>query len=208
MTALPIDSTPVDLAQIDLVLASSSSYRRALLERLTPRVRQLAPDCDESARPGEGAAELAGRLATLKARAIAAKCGPAVVIGSDQTADLNGAILGKPGDLDRATAQLVAASGKSVVFHTAFFLIDSRAGTPRKLTTMDTTLVVFRRLGEPELRRYLARERPFDCAGSFKAEALGIALFDHIESTDPTALIGLPLIAVCRLLRECGIAVI
>jgi len=203
-----MNSTPIDLYDVDLVLASTSAYRRALLSRLTSRVRQLAPGCDEIAEPGEGPAELAGRLAKLKARAVAAHCGPAVVIGSDQTAELDGAVLGKPGNIERAAAQLSAASGKAVVFHTAVCVIDARHGGMRELSAIDMTRAVFRQLGAAEITRYLERERPLDCAGSFKAEALGIALFERIDSSDPTGLIGLPLIAVCRLLRACGIAVI
>lgn len=204
----PVDRGRRDLAEVDLVLASSSRYRRELLARLTPRVRQLAPDCDESAHAGEGAADLASRLARAKARAIAAQCGPAVVIGSDQTAELDGSIVGKPGDFEHASAQLATASGKAVVFHTAVCVIDTRGDRTRELNAQDTTRVVFRQLDQGEITRYLMREKPFDCAGSFMAEALGIALFESIESNDPTALIGLPLIAVCRLLRECGIDVL
>jgi septum formation protein len=130
------------------------------------------------------------------------------VIGSDQAAELDGAILGKPGDIERAHAQLAAASGREMIFYTAVCLIDSRRARPCEFAALDTTRVLFRRLEHDEIARYCERERPLDCAGSFKAESLGIALFDRIESQDPTALIGLPLIALSRLLREAGIDVI
>lgn len=193
---------------VDLVLASTSRYRRDLLARLTARLRTLAPDTDETALVSETAAALAVRLAQAKARAVAAQCPNAVVIGSDQAAELDGAILGKPGSIDGAHAQLAAASGKELTFHTAVCVIDTRRSNPREFAALDTTRVVFRQLERAEIARYVERERPLDCAGSFKAEGLGIALFERIESQDPTALIGLPLIALCRLLREAGIDVV
>ena len=198
----------VDLDKVDLVLASTSRYRRELLARLAPRFRTLAPDANETAEAGESAATLALRLAQAKARAVATQCANAIVIGSDQAATLDGAILGKPGNIERAQAQLAAASGREVIFHTAVCLIDSRLARPREFSAIDTTRVFFRRLEHDEIARYLERESPLDCAGSFKAEGLGITLFDRIESQDPTALIGLPLIALSRLLREAGINVV
>jgi septum formation protein len=120
---------------------------------------------------------------------------------------LQGTILGKPGDMERARAQLAAASGREVIFHTALCVIDTRPADPRELAALDSTRVVFRQFGSEAIARYVERERPLDCAGSFKAEGLGIALFERIESQDPTALIGLPLIALCRLLDEAGIDV-
>jgi len=198
----------VDLDKVDLVLASTSRYRRELLARLAPRFRTLAPDANETAEAGESAATLALRLAQAKARAVATQCANAIVIGSDQAATLDGAILGKPGNIERAQAQLAAASGREVIFHTAVCLIDSRLARPREFSAIDTTRVFFRRLEHDEIARYLERESPLDCAGSFKAEGLGITLFDRIESQDPTALIGLPLIALSRLLREAGVDVI
>ena len=198
----------VHLDKIDLVLASTSRYRRDLLARLTPRFRALAPDTSETARTGETAAALATRLAQAKARAVATQCANAIVIGSDQAATLGGAILGKPGDIERAHAQLAAASGQEVVFHTAVCVVDTRQATLREFSAIDTTRVFFRRLEGDEIARYLERERPLDCAGSFKAEGLGIALFERIDSQDPTALIGLPLVALSRLLREAGIDVV
>jgi septum formation protein len=198
----------ISLDKVDLVLASTSRYRRELLARLTSRFRVLAPDVSETALAGETAATLAVRLAQAKARAVAMQCPDAIVIGSDQTAELDGVILGKPGNVERAHAQLAAASGRSVLFHTAVSVIDSRRTEPCEFAALDTTRVLFRRLEHGEIARYLERERPLDCAGSFKAEGLGIALFERVESQDPSALIGLPLIALGRLLREAGIDVI
>jgi septum formation protein len=195
----------IPLAAVDLVLASSSRYRRELLARIAPGCRQLAPDVDEAPLPGETPAALAGRLAEAKARAIAARCPGAVVIGSDQVADLAGTILGKPGSVENAQAQLTACSGHPVVFHTAICLMDARNDPARIHVETDTTRVLFRALDASVIARYIASEAPLDCAGSFKAEGLGIALFERIESVDPTALIGLPLIALCRLLRAAGV---
>jgi 7-methyl-GTP pyrophosphatase len=193
--------------EVDLVLASTSRYRRELLTRLTPRFHCVAPNTDETALVAETAAALATRLAQAKARAVAAQWPNAIVIGSDQAAELGGAILGKPGSIDRAHAQLAAASGRELSFHTALCVIDARQADRREFAALDTTRVVFRRLERAEIARYVGLERPLDCAGSFKAEGLGIALFERIDSQDPTALIGLPLIALCRLLREAGVDV-
>lgn len=198
----------VDLDHVDLVLASTSRYRRELLTRLTPRFRAIAPDTDETVLAAETAAALAARLAQAKARAVAAQCPNALVIGSDQTAQLDAAIVGKPGSVAQAQAQLAAASGRELTFHTALCLIDTRGATPREFAAVDTTRVFFRALEREEIARYVEREQPLDCAGSFKAEGLGIALFERIESQDPTALIGLPLIALSRLLRAAGVGVI
>jgi septum formation protein len=195
------------LADVDLVLASTSRYRRELLARLTSHVRCIAPQVDETAATGEAPAALATRLAAAKARDVAARTPGALVIGSDQVADLAGQILGKPGSEQNARQQLAACSGREVVFHTALCLLDTRAGA-RTHAAIDTTRVRFRDLATEEIARYVQREQPLDCAGSFKSEGLGIALFERIESADPTALIGLPLIALCRLLRETGVAVV
>lgn len=187
-----------------LVLASTSVYRRELLARLGIAFTQAAPDVDESPRPGEAPAALAIRLAQAKADAVAKAQSDAWVIGSDQVAELDGHPLGKPGGAERAIAQLRAMSGHEVRFHTAVCV----AGATRdaSMALIDTTTVRFRTLDDAEIARYVAREKPFDAAGSFKAEGLGIALFDAIESQDPTALIGLPLIGTARLLRRCGFA--
>ena len=196
------------LHQVDLILASSSRYRRDLLARLTSRFRQVAPAVDETALPGEAAGKLAARLALAKARALAGSERKVLVIGSDQAADLDGAVVGKPGDAGSAVAQLLAASGRVVTFHTALCVIDARTARPRAYRAIDRTRVHFRRLQRHEIERYVEREQPLDCAGSFKAEGLGIALFERITTQDPTALIGLPLIALCRLLGKAGIDVI
>jgi septum formation protein len=194
------------LATVDLVLASTSRYRRELLTRLTTHFRCLAPQVDETPQAGEAPAALAQRLAAAKAQAIAAQTPGAVVIGSDQVCDVDGRAFGKPGDAAGARAQLAACAGRSVQFHTAVCLIDTRGAAPRVSAALDTTRVRLRPLDATEIARYVVREQPFDCAGSFKCEALGIALFEAFETSDPTALIGLPLIALCRLLREAGIA--
>lgn len=194
------------LDEIDLVLGSTSRYRRELLTRLTPKFRVVAPDVDETPLPNETPAALAVRLAKLKARNVAAKNSGAVVIGSDQVADLDGSALGKPGSVDNAIRQLGACSGRAVDFHTALCVIDARSSQIRCSDAVDTTRVKFRKVDMQEIVRYVEREMPLDCAGSFKSEGAGIALFESIESKDPTALIGLPMIALCELLRRAGIA--
>ncbi len=196
------------LDAIDLVLGSSSRYRREQLSRLTAKFRVVKPDVDESPLAGETPRAIAVRLAKAKAEAVAAQCLGAIVIGSDQVADLDGAPLGKPGTVDNAVRQLVACSGKTVVFHSALCVIDARTATHKHFDALDTTRVTFRALDEAEIRRYIERENPIDCAGSFKSEGLGIALFESIESSDPTALVGLPMIALCALLRRAGITII
>ncbi len=194
------------LCDIDLVLASTSSYRRLLVERLTPRVRQFASNVDEQALPDEMPAQLASRLAKAKAQAVAIDCPNALVIGSDQVAVCAERILGKPGTIERAHEQLRLCSGETVIFYTALCLIDTRLNSNHDLhQACDTTRVVFRNLADSEIQTYLEREQPLDCAGSFKCEGLGIALFERIESEDPTALIGLPLIALNRLLRTASV---
>lgn len=190
---------------VDIVLGSTSRYRRELLARLTPSFRVHAPAVDETPRAGEVPALLAARLAAAKAHAVAAACPGALVIGSDQVAELDGTALGKPGTIEAARAQLRACSGRAVVFHTALCVVDARGAAPRALADADATRVVFRPLDDAVIARYVEAEQPLDCAGSFKADGLGIALFERIESTDPTALIGLPLIALARLLRASGI---
>jgi septum formation protein len=188
----------------DLVLASTSRYRRELLARLVTDFRVVAPDVDETPALNEKPVDLAQRLAEAKALAVARACPGALVIGSDQVAELDGRPIGKPGTRDAALAQLAASSGRTVVFHTAVCLADARTSPPRILAATDRTNVVFRTLITDEIARYVDRETPLDAAGSFKSEGLGITLFDRIETTDPTALIGLPLIALSRLLRAAG----
>lgn len=187
-----------------LVLASTSRYRRELLERLRVPFSVRAPRVDETPRAGETAAALAERLALAKAWAVATDAPDALVIGSDQAADLDGRIIGKPGTHAAARMQLQTASGRSAVFHTAVALV--HAATSRSWCERIDTRVVYRRLDADEIDAYLNAEPALDCAGSAKAEGLGIALLDSVESNDPTALIGLPLIAVCRLLAAAGVA--
>jgi septum formation protein len=183
-----------------LLLASTSPYRRELLARLRLPFECLPPVVDESPRPGEAPAALALRLAEEKAGEVHARQPAAWVLGSDQVADLEGRILGKPGSIEAARAQLRAMSGRAVGFHTGLCL----AGPGFRETAIDTTRVRLRALAEDEIARYLQAEPATDCAGSFKAEGLGIALFEAIDSQDPTALVGLPLIATARLLRRAG----
>ncbi len=196
------------LDAVDLVLGSSSPYRREQLSRIFTNFRVLKPDVDELPRANESPRALAVRLAAAKAEVVAAKCSGAIVIGSDQVADLDGRPLGKPGTAENAVCQLIACAGKTVVFHSALCVIDARAAMHASFEAVDTTRVNFRELDEAEIRRYVERENPIDCAGAFKSEGLGIALFESIESTDPTALIGLPMIALCTLLRRAGIATV
>lgn len=183
-----------------LLLASTSRYRRELLERLGLPLATARPEVDETPAPGEAPRAVAVRLALAKAEAVARLHPGQWVIGSDQVAELNGAPLGKPGTIEGAQAQLAAMSGQVVDFHTAVSLV--RDG--EVLATCDLTRVHFRVLGPAEIERYVAAEQPLDCAGSFKCEGLGITLFEAIENRDPTALIGLPLIAVSQLLRQAG----
>ena len=183
-----------------LLLASTSPYRRELLQRLRLPFECASPGVEETALPGEAPATLASRLAEAKAAAVHARHPNTWVIGSDQAADLDGRVLGKPGDFATATAQLRAMSGREVVFHTALCVI----GPGFREHAVDATRVRLRVLADDEIERYLRAEPALDCAGSFKAEGLGIALFEAIDSRDPTALVGLPLIATARLLRKAG----
>ena len=186
-----------------LILASTSPHRRALLERLGLPFTAVAPGVDETRSFKEPVGELVKRLSRAKAEAVAAAHPGALIIGSDQAAEREGEILGKPGGHAEAVAQLKAASGKYLKFHTGLCLLDTRDGSRREYT--DVTRVIFRTLRDEEIERYLQAEKPYDCAGSFKSEGLGITLFEGIESSDPSALIGLPLIALARFLREAGV---
>ena len=188
-----------------LVLASTSRYRRELLARLGSAFDTVAPQVAEDAGYGEPPALLAQRLAREKAQDVARHCPHALVIGSDQVADLDGLALGKPGSSQSARDQLAACSGRELLFHTAVCVVDTRGDEMRVQTAADLTRVVFRHLEADEIARYVATEQPLDCAGSFKAEGLGITLFERIESVDPTALVGLPLIALARMLRAAGL---
>jgi septum formation protein len=186
-----------------LVLASTSRYRRELLARLRLPFDVVAPEVDESARPGETPAALAERLALAKAHAVAARDRDAIVIGSDQVAELDGAALGKPGTHERAVAQLRAMRGREVQFHTAVAVVRAARGFAQH--ALVTVRVRFRDLRDDEIEYYLRAEQPYDCAGSAKCETLGIALLDAIESDDPTALVGLPLIRTSAMLRAAGL---
>ena len=188
-----------------LILGSSSVHRRQLLGRLHVGFETLSPDVDESARPGESPLELAIRLASDKVDRIcrSADVGNAIVIGSDQTAALNGKLLRKPGDRNTAIRQLLACQGQTVSFHTACEIFDGPTG--RRFQGIDNTQVNFLDLERPRIERYVDLERPYDCTGGFQAEGLGITLFESIESTDPTALLGLPLVWLCGVLREVGL---
>ena len=188
----------------DLILASGSRYRRELLERLRISFRVEAPDLDETPQPGESAAQLVARLARAKAEAIARRHPASWVIGSDQVAVIEDRIVGKPGDAARAIAQLKSASGRAVTFLTAVCLLRHEPAACAQ--HLDETRVRFRALDAAEIARYVEHERPFDCAGGFKSEGLGVALLERIESTDPTALIGLPLIWLSRALARAGVS--
>ncbi|WP_347329712.1 Maf family protein [Marinimicrobium locisalis] len=187
-----------------LLLASSSPYRRQLLERLGLPFTTTSPEVDESPGVDEAPAALAERLAISKALALAPKTPqPLLIIGSDQVASLDGRPLGKPGDHHRATEQLRAASGQRVTFYTGLCLYDARTGLHR--SHCERFYVHFRPLTDAQIEAYLTKEAPYDCAGAFKMEALGIRLFERLEGEDPNALIGLPLIALTDMLLEAGV---
>jgi septum formation protein len=189
-----------------LLLASGSAYRKSLLARLRLDFETRSPDIDERPLPGESAAESALRLAQGKAEAVATTVDEGLIIGSDQVATLDGQHIGKPGNHANAMAQLQSMRGREVVFHTALCLLDTRARAPQRLQLENVkTVVIFRDLPDAELDAYLRIEQPYDCAGSAKNEALGIALLSSIQSDDPTALTGLPLIALVGMLRKSGL---
>jgi septum formation protein len=190
-----------------LILGSTSVYRRELLSRLRLPFDVRAPDVDETPLPGEAPPALAQRLAYAKAEAVAAEfADDVVVIGSDQVANLNGQCLGKPGHLAGARAQLQAMRGQTLVFHTALCVMRPRTG--HVATRVVDITVRVRELSDAEIDTYLALEQPFDCAGSAKVEALGISLLDAVHSDDPSALVGLPLIATHQMLRDAGLPVL
>ena len=197
---------PLPPALPRLILGSTSPYRRELLQRLRLPFDTDAPRVDETARSGEAPTALASRLALEKAHEVARRHPGAVVIGADQVAELDGQAIGKPGNHARAVAQLQWLRGRRVVFHTAVAVVRPDTGFAQGLLAPVT--VLFRALSDAEIAHYLRLEQPYDCAGSAKCETLGIALLDAIESDDPTALIGLPLIRTCALLRAAGIDVL
>ncbi len=188
-----------------IVLASSSSYRRELLTRLQLPFTCHSPDIDETPQANESAQALVQRLALSKARALAQHYPQHIIIGSDQVAVLDGKIIGKPLHAEGATQQLSAASGRSLVFLTGLAVIDTR--TQIEQVDLVPFTVHFRTLNAAQIQRYIAAEQPFDCAGSFKSEGLGVSLFQATEGSDATSLIGLPLIRLCDMLNACGIAV-
>lgn len=186
-----------------LVLASTSPYRRELLSRLRVPFEVRAPGIDESALAGEAPRDTALRLAKQKAHTVASSCPGALVIASDQVAALDGESIGKPGNHERAVAQLNAMSGRCVTFHTALAVLNTANGA-LQLAEIPTA-VYFRRCSQDEIERYLAAERPYDCTGSAKIEGLGIALVERMSSEDPTALIGLPLMQLVTMLKNEGV---
>jgi len=192
-----------DPAPPRLILASTSRYRRELLERLRLPFEARAPEVDETPIPGETPAALAERLALAKAQALAFHAPDAIVIGADQVADVDGVAVGKPGDHARATEQLRAMSGRTIVFQTGVAVVRAANGFAQVARVPVT--VRFRTLSDQEIEAYLRAEQPYDCAGSAKCETLGIALLDAIESDDPTALVGLPLIRTSAMLRAAGL---
>lgn len=189
-----------------LILASTSIYRRHLLERLRLPFSVIASDVDELALPDEAPAPLARRLALAKAQAVAAQHPECVVIGSDQVADLDGEALGKPGNHARAVAQLQRMRGQTVIFQTAVAVVCQASEFAQ--SELAQVKVQFRDLSDDQIERYLLAERPYDCAGSAKSEGLGIALLARIDNDDPTALVGLPLIRTCQLLEAAGLRVL
>jgi septum formation protein len=184
-----------------LILASTSRYRQELLSRLRIPFEAVAPEVDETALPGEAPAALAERLALAKARAVAARFPGAVVLGSDQVAELDGNAIGKPGTHENATGQLRRMSGREVVFQTAVAVVAPGVTAIERAEVR----VRFRELSDAAIEAYLRADEPYDCAGSAKVESLGIALLEAVESDDPTALVGLPLIRTCALLRRAGL---
>lgn len=185
-----------------LILASSSPYRRALLQRLNMPFESASPDIDETPRDGEPVQQLVARLALAKARALEATCNDALIIGSDQACQLGDRILGKPGNLDKARRQLLACSGKQVHFFTGLALYDTRTRTAQQ--RLDLYTVTFRSLTAGEIDFYLQVDQPWDCAGSFRVEGLGISLFSALQGNDYNSLIGLPLLSLCEMLRSAG----
>lgn len=191
---------------MEIILGSTSAYRKALLQRLQLPFRCEPPDVAEARIVGEAPQAMAARLALAKAAAVSARHAGALVIGSDQVATVDGAVLGKPGGFAAAREQLLRCAGRSVIFYTAIALLRQTDGV--RLQHLEPFAVHFRQLSVAEVEAYLRKEEPYDCAGSFKCEGLGIALFERLEGADPTALEGLPLIALCRLLSEAGCAVL
>ncbi|MBT4831848.1 MAG: septum formation protein Maf [Porticoccaceae bacterium] len=190
-----------------IILASSSPYKKMLLQRLGIEFTCAAPDIDESPLPGETAIAMAQRLAEEKAQRIAWDYPQAIVIGADQVEELDGAILGKPGNHQRAVAQLSAQSGRTVLFHCGISVAQINQGKLTQQSRVNSAEVCFRTLSAQQIEDYLIADQPYDCAGSFKAEALGISLFAAVNSNDPSSLVGLPLIDLCSILGEWDIKI-
>ena len=188
-----------------LILASTSRYRAELLNRLGLSFDTCDPGFDEPELPGEMPEARASRLALEKAKAVASSSPNAVIIGSDQVAAVGGKLLHKPGTMNNAIEQLKQMRGQQVLFSTAVAVVDARSGSHHQ--AMDITTANMRESDDGEIERYLQADQPLDCAGSFKVESLGICLFDSVSTDDPTALVGLPLIKLCQLLRQCGLSV-
>ncbi|MCW9048081.1 MAG: Maf family nucleotide pyrophosphatase [Gammaproteobacteria bacterium] len=189
-----------------LVLASSSPFRKVLLDKLDLQFTTDSPDIDETPLVNESIETMVKRLSEAKARALVEDHPESLIIGSDQSAALNDKVLHKPGTYEVALEQLKAASGQSITFYTGLCLLNSSTGKAE--TICEPYIVKFRKLSESEIENYLKKEQPYNCAGSFKSEALGISLFESMQGTDPNTLIGLPLIQLCRMLKENGMAVI
>ncbi len=207
MISIPALTPPPALADgRRLLLASTSAFRRELLARLQLPFQVVAPKTDEAPQQGEPPTDLVARLAESKAGSVAAREPKTLVIGSDQVAVLDAEIVGKPGNHERAVAQLVRASGRTVDFYTGLCLFDSDSG--RRQVEVVSFKVVFRPLTPAQVERYLRREQPYQCAGSIKSEGLGIVLFERLEGEDPSSLIGLPLIRLVRMLEAEGIQVV
>jgi len=191
---------------MQIILGSSSPYRRKLLEKLKIDFAVASPDIDETPKAGESARDLVGRLALAKAKKIGNKYKNALIIGSDQVATIGGKILGKSGNFARAFKQLKQSSGKAVEFYTALCLLNSETDE-YQLEVVPFT-VHFRKLSDAEIKGYIEREQPFNCAGSFQAEGLGVALFEKLEGDDPNTLIGLPLMRLNAMLKQQGINIL
>ncbi len=191
---------------MNIVLASTSAFRKAVLEKLDLPFDTRSPQTDETRFEGESPQQLVERLAVAKAKAVAGTCGNALIIGSDQVAVIDGEILGKPGSHEKAVKQLQQVSGKTVRFFTGLCLLSAATGNyQREVVPFD---VVFRKLTDAQIENYLQKEKPYNCAGSFKSEALGICLFEKLQGDDPNTLVGLPLIRLVRMLEQEGVAVI
>lgn len=191
--------------QQNIVLASTSIFRKQLLEKLNIEFETASPDTDESTDGNESPSQLVKRLSMQKAQAVSTAFPNSLIIGSDQVACVDDKILGKPGNFENAMAQLQNASGKAVVFYTGLTLLNSASGSSQ--TVCEPFSVHFRKLNDDQITRYLEHEKPYNCAGSFKSEGLGISLFDRLEGDDPNALIGLPLIRLIAMLDKEGVAI-